>query len=137
MGSQCRACKLPEDILRSSLGHSYVDNQIIVECLIEIARSSCDNCATRNLRFITDVRRGPGGEWVFACVGCGTERPIHRGGHFPPAGGSRGAPAEENTLRAVQAVIPIGILQTKLNYMLLYANALFISATPGKWQRLK
>ena len=39
MGSQCRACKLPEpeDILRSSLGHSYVDDQIIVDSLIEIA----------------------------------------------------------------------------------------------------
>ena len=137
MGSQYRACKLPEDILRSSLGHSYVDDQIIVDGLIEIARSPCDNCATRNLRFISDVRRGLGGEWVFACVGCGTERSIRRGGHLPPAGGSRGAPAEENTLRVIQAVIPIGILQTKLNYMLLYSNALLISATPGKRQRLK
>ena len=39
MGWQCRACKLPEDILRSSLGHSYVDDRIIVDSLVVIART--------------------------------------------------------------------------------------------------
>ena len=122
---------------RSSYGHGFWDEEFLVEQLLAMIRKPCaePDCHSRVHIPTRDVRRGLGGCLVFTCGKCHTERELHRGRQIAPAGGGAGARLEENNLRGVSALKPIGNLNATANKLLLGLNILPLCGKLGTQAR--